>query len=294
MAAKNTLSSFQHSMPAKNISSLFETKLAALYDREEAASIRDLVFCKVFSCERASLKGLLNENLSPEKESELEQGLARLIKGEPVQYVLGETSFYGLTIKVNPAVLIPRPETEFLAGLIVKENKQPGLHIMDICTGSGCLAIALEKNLRGSVVSALDISGAALVTAKANAAANESRVTFYQHDMLGNKTLSVNEKYDVIVSNPPYVTESEKHDMHINVLNFEPHLALFVPENDPLVFYKSICKFALRHLKKDGRIYLEINEAHAGELESLYSSHFPVVEVKNDLFGRKRFLRISQ
>lgn len=281
-------------MPAKNISSLYETRLGVLYDSGEAASIRDLVFCKVFNCERPSLKRVMNEVISPEKESELEQVLERLVTGEPVQYVLGETSFYGLTIKVNPAVLIPRPETEFLAGMIIKENKLPGLHVLDICTGSGCLAIALEKNLLKPVVSALDISAAALETARSNTSLNESHITFYQYDMLGKEPFPGKEKYDVIVSNPPYVTESEKRSMHINVLNFEPHLALFVPENDPLVFYDSICTFSLQHLKKDGRIYLEINEAHAGRLESLYSRHFAAAEVKNDLFGRKRFLRISQ
>ncbi len=209
----------------------------------------------------------------------------------PIQYILGETEFYGLKIKVDPSVLIPRPETEELVDWIIKDfkNESKILNIKDICTGSGCIAIALEKNLPNSVVSAIDISEDALETAKKNAILNNSAISFSLEDALAE--IKREEKYDIIVSNPPYVTEGEKSLMQENVLDYEPHLALFVDNKDALKFYAAIAKWAYMHLKEKGKLYFEINEAKSQELTSLLAIlGYKNIEVKKDLNEKHRMI----
>ncbi len=221
----------------------------------------------------------------------LEEITAELKKGKPVQYITGETLFLDCIIEVSPATLIPRQETEELADMIIRENPGFSDNIIDIATGSGCIAIALAKKLPASKVTATDISEAALKVARENARKNEVSVIFRQSDILNPGTISF-PSAAIIVSNPPYVRNSEKMHMHRNVLDFEPHNALFVPDDDPLVFYRAILAFASTSLKGRGRLYLEINEAYGNELVSLLKrSGFIDVNLIKDLNGRDRFIK---
>ncbi len=216
--------------------------------------------------------------------------VGKLLDNEPLQYILGDTYWYGMTLKVSPAVLIPRPETEELVDMIVKDNKSSDLKVMDICTGSGCIAIALAKNLAFSTVNAIDISDDALSVAQENAVEQKVSVNFHKADAL--KLESESGKYDIIVSNPPYVLEKEKAVMDANVLNYEPHLALFVPDNEPLKFYKPISEYAFESLKENGKLYLEINPLAVDELlELLKSQNWNEVDVYPDIYKKNRFIK---
>ncbi|MEO8796210.1 MAG: peptide chain release factor N(5)-glutamine methyltransferase, partial [Daejeonella sp.] len=240
-----------------------------------------------------------NEPVDMMVETSLISILDELKTGKPLQYILGETEFYDLPFKVNPSVLIPRPETEELVDWIIKDllsRKQTKPEILDIGTGSGCIPIALKKNIPEAKVSAIDISGAALETAIKNSVLNKVEVKFHLHDILNTESGFFNDsEFDIVVSNPPYVTLSEKNLMHQNVLEHEPHLALFVDDNDPLIFYKAITKFASAHLKKDGVLYLEINENLGGETVSLLKGFgFKNVELRKDLPGKDRMIRAEK
>ncbi|MDR2120260.1 MAG: peptide chain release factor N(5)-glutamine methyltransferase [Tannerella sp.] len=215
----------------------------------------------------------------------------RLEKAEPVQYVFGETEFYNLTFEVNPSVLIPRPETEELVDFIVRTlKKSNGLKILDIGTGSGCIAVALARYLKDAEVYALDISGDALETAARNARRHGVGVRFIRADILREMPSSL-PPLDVIVANPPYVRECEKHGMHANVLAFEPHEALFVPDDDPLLFYRRIASAGIERLRPDGRLFFEINEA-CGDIvvEMLREKGYRDVEIVRDLSGKERII----
>ena len=199
--------------------------------------------------------------LTGEQESELADAIQRLKKNEPLQYILGETEFCGLRLRVNPSVLIPRPETGELVRLIASENNNCSKRILDIGTGSGCIAIALAKELPQSSVSAWDISEDALLVAKENSATCGTKINFAQRDIL-TYTPAEADKFDIIVSNPPYIKEKEKSQMESNVLDWEPSLALFVPDNDPLLFYRAIAEKAKTMLTPGGQLYFEINREH--------------------------------
>jgi release factor glutamine methyltransferase len=204
---------------------------------------------------------------------------------------LGETEFYGLPFYVDESVLIPRPETEELVDWIQKENdKNAFLNILDIGTGSGCIAIALKHGFTNSTVHAFDISVQALETAQSNTERNNLEVNFAQVDILNAPDFTT--KWDIIVSNPPYITEHEKDDMFPNVLNHEPHLALFVPDNDPLLFYRKIALFARQHLHHNGKLYFEINRESGKEcMELLTGLGFNDIELKKDISGNDRMVR---
>ncbi len=201
-----------------------------------------------------------------------------MVKYEPIQYIFGKTDFYGFEFLVNPSVLIPRPETEELVELIVHDYAKKSIDILDVGTGSGCIAITLRRLLKKAQVSALDISPEALKIAKRNAGINRVQLTFYE--------------FDVIVSNPPYVMEKEKAEMEKNVLDYEPSLALFVPDDNPLLFYNNIARFAEQKLKKKGYLYFEIN-AQMGEavVNMLRMMEFKNVELIQDLSGKDRFVK---
>ena len=234
----------------------------------------------------------LNKELSRVELSALEKGLKRLQKHEPIQYILGEIEFFGLPFKVNKNVLIPRPETEELVEWILQDLQETGKdepRILDIGTGSGCIAISLAKNLPKALVSAIDISEAALETAKMNAALNGVEVRFLQKDILSMGELT--EKYDLIVSNPPYVRELEKHEMKPNVLNNEPETALFVKDENPLLFYDKIAKLAQVGLKKNGGLYFEINQYLGKETEQLIREAGMETELRKDFLGNFRMLK---
>lgn len=217
--------------------------------------------------------------------------LSELKSYKPIQYILKETTFFNLPFIVNSNVLIPRPETEELVDWIIQENKNKSIRILDIGTGSGCIAISLAKNLPDSIIFACDISVEALNQAQKNSELNSVDINIMQLDIL-DSNVQLNEKFDVIVSNPPYITEKEKVLMHKNVLDYEPEQALFVPNENPLVFYEAIINFGLTHLKPKGSIYLEINEAYGKETALLLKKdHFTNTTLKKDINEKDRMLK---
>ncbi len=215
----------------------------------------------------------------------------RLLDSEPFQYIFGETEFYGLILKTDKRALIPRPETEELVDWILKSHKDLE-NIVDVCSGSGCISLALKKNIPQAIVTGIDISSEALSLSKENAQLNQLDVTFEENDVLQNSLPFEKNSLDVIVSNPPYVMENEKVEMHNHVLEHEPHLALFVEDNNPLIFYREISKKAMELLKTEGWIYFEINEQFGKEMqELLQESGFKNIELKADLQEKNRMIR---
>ena len=240
-------------------------------------SFSDIVACK-FS------------DLSDNEKQKITHIVNRLNDNEPIQYVLGESEFYGLNFKLNSSVLIPRPETEELVEWILLETKKATPHILDIGTGSGCIPIALAKHLHDATIEAWDVSDKALDMAKENALINNVSVQFQHVDVL--KHQDYNKKYDVIVSNPPYITESEKDIMDKNVLDFEPNVALFVPNEDALIFYHRIAAIAKEQLNHEGMLYFEINQSKGPEVQQLLKDKgFVNVELKKDMSGNYRMIR---
>ena len=226
--------------------------------------------------------------LNQQKLEYLEMALERLQNNEPVQYIIGATAFYGLNLIVDPSVLIPRQETEELVDLIIKENRNTRARILDIGTGSGCIALSLKKNIPEAKVDALDYSKSALDVALQNAKSLDLNVHFHHLDILHEAILPG--EYDIIVSNPPYITESEKSEILGNVLHHEPHDALFIPDHSPLIFYECIIELSRRHLNKGGNLYFEINERLGREVRTLLNeSGFQNVRIIKDLNGKDRF-----
>lgn len=265
-------------------------ELSAFYKEEEARQLLTILIHHFFGFSRAELALNPSTRISESEILSLHFAVKDLKKHMPIQYITGKSEFLGFTFQVNESVLIPRPETEELVQLIVSAEKQKNLRILDIGTGSGCIAISLEKKLDEPCVSAVDIDEISLKLATANAAQNNSAIKFIQADMLDEKAWKDLGIFDVIVSNPPYVTVDDKKEMAENVLNFEPHIALFVPENDELIFYKKICLFAQKHLPEGGRIYFEINENKALEIENLLKvSGFQSIKLYQDFRGKTRF-----
>ncbi|MBS1503602.1 MAG: peptide chain release factor N(5)-glutamine methyltransferase [Bacteroidetes bacterium] len=295
----------------KNVFQTFRQDLANLYDIKETDSLSRIALEEVTGFSSSKIKAFPELELSESQAKAIQKILTELKTGKPIQYILGHTEFYGLTFKVNPSVLIPRPETEELVTWIVSSvgSKQLAVgSILDVGTGSGCIAVSLKKNLPEFEVSAIDISESALQTAKENAELNKTEIHFVQADILNLKSeiehskrrsplehlekTNKGEKFNLIVSNPPYVTLADKQQMHTNVTNFEPHTALFVPENDPLIFYKAIADFASGHLEKDGLLFFEINENYGEQIvELLNSKSFNNIELRKDLSSRNRMIR---
>ena len=262
----------------------FLKSITPLYNKDEASSLYYMLCEEYLALSKSKLIIAEDMDLTIEKTNDLYNCLERLKKHEPIQYVLGKTLFMGMNFKVNPSVLIPRPETEELVRLMLKDDLN-GNEILDIGTGSGCIAISLAKNIPNAKVSALDISEKALEVARENAKLNNVEIEFITADIFDYKS---EKKYDIIVSNPPYVLEEEKKQMSKNVLNYEPELALFVKNDDPLKFYKAILDFAKNSLNNNGKIYFEINEKY--KIKRLaYDYGYSNIECKEDLFGRNRF-----
>ncbi|WP_214070307.1 peptide chain release factor N(5)-glutamine methyltransferase [Mucilaginibacter sp. dw_454] len=275
----------------------FKEGLSGLYDDREIASVSLIVLTEVINSSSATIKAFGDRPLTFVQQQKINDILTQLKTGKPLQYVLGYTEFYGLKFLVNPATLIPRPETEELVEWVLDSvagdgTPDSGLRVLDIGTGSGCIAISLKKNLPGTDVSAIDFSVDALNTAKKNAKLHEVEVNFIEADILN---YSSNASYSIIVSNPPYVTLEDKKRMHRNVTNFEPHSALFVPEDDPLIFYRAIADFALKSLEPNGLLFFEINESLGKETAGLLESKgFKDVELKQDLSGRDRMIKATR
>ena len=239
---------------------------------------------------------MLNKDLviSPVQREMIEKMTVRVKNGEPVQYVTGETEFYGLKIMLNRSVLIPRPETEELVHWIIREIPARDQRILDVGTGSGCLALALKNHYANAPVTAADLSDDILRVAESNAALNKLELNTVKSDILHWENYSWAD-FDLIVSNPPYVTESEKRVMAPNVLDHEPASALFVPDSDPLIFYRRIAEMAQKHLKINGWLFFEINEHLGKEMAGLLEGmHFTRVELKRDINGKDRMVRCQK
>ncbi|BDB55699.1 release factor glutamine methyltransferase [Flavobacterium ammoniigenes] len=280
-------------MTIKHYRDYFIQELTPLYDVGEAESFFYLTLEAKHQLKRVDLA------LQPDldfSESELKIWsfiLDQLKKEIPIQYILGVTNFYGLEFEVNSAVLIPRPETEELVDWIIQSSKvQSKFKILDIGTGSGCIAIALAKNLPNAQVFALDVSEQALTTAKKNAEKNQVQLSFIHQSILETEDLA--QEFDIIVSNPPYVRELEKHEIKNNVLDNEPHLALFVEDNDALIFYRKIAQLAQKNLKLKGQLYFEINQYLGQEtLNLLQEMGFKNYELRQDIYGNDRMIQCT-
>ena len=267
-----------------------EHELADVYPFPEIRSFTRIILEKV--CGLSYTDQILNKDrkLDEVDKKSVEAIVLRLKKQEPIQYIFGETEFRDLTLKVNPAVLIPRPETEELIDFILEKNIEPEAKIIDIGTGSGCIALALKSALPKAEVYALDVSEKALKTAVENARLNKLDVDYLHRDILNWETQTW-QMYDVIVSNPPYVRNSEKQMMEKNVLEFEPTGALFVEDGDPLLFYRRISEFAQKFLNNNGRLFFEINEYLGNEMQDLVKQlGFSEIELRKDINGRTRML----
>ena len=281
-------------MKIKQYRTHFIQELSSIYDLGEAESFFYLILEEKQQLKRIDLA--LNPDLifSNEEIQLWNSILEQLQKEIPVQYLLGKTSFYGLEFEVNPAVLIPRPETEELVEWIIQSQKSEvrsqNVKILDIGTGSGCIAISLAKNIVNAEVFAIDVSKKALATAKKNGEINQVKVTFLEKNIL--ETDDLEQQFDIIVSNPPYVRELEKQEIKKNVLDNEPHLALFVADNDALIFYRKIAELAQKNLSPKGQLFFEINQYLGKEMLILLEKmNFKNIELRQDIYENDRMIK---
>ena len=275
-------------------------RLTPLYDAGEAQAIVRLVLEVQFGITLTDIyTGKVNE-LSREAEEDLEKIILRLERSEPVQYVLGRETFCGRTFYVAPGVLIPRPETEVLCRWIEEDYNRPycalqppmALQVLDVGTGSGCIAVTLAADLRNSAVTAWDISGDALLIARENVHQWQVRVELKMEDALHPSAAAMQQKFDVIVSNPPYICDKERTEMAGNVLAYEPETALFVPDDDPLRFYRAIAEYGVQALSADGVLYFETNPLYINDVkEMLNTLGYKQIELREDQFGKLRFTK---
>jgi release factor glutamine methyltransferase len=311
-------------MTIANARDLFKKELSSVYSGGEIDSLYYYTIEHVCRVNHACILTNKTKLLSAVQEASLGLILDELKTGKPIQYILGETAFYGLRLKVNSSVLIPRPETEELVDWVLKEIKdkgfevegvrsgaqsrnrewpERGLKILDIGTGSGCIPIVLKKHLPEAEVFGLDISAKALETAMRNAVLNGTEVRFVKGDILrvmsgefsafnsGTFTFPLS-AFDLIISNPPYIAQKEKEQMHRNVLQHEPHIALFVSDNEPLLFYSGIADFAKEHLRDAGELFFEVNEAYGNEIVAMLNQKgFKEIELRKDMQGKDRMVR---
>lgn len=268
------------------------SQLSSPYGAGEAKAMTSLIFHSLKGWNVTDIVIHSNDYVSQYMADKCDEILSRLLKGEPIQYILGEARFYGIDLKVDSRVLIPRPETAQLVDIIVKENSEEDLHLLDIGTGSGAIAIALARNLKFPVVEALDISEGALEVARENASLRKAKIKFIRADIFTFMPESAS--LDIIVSNPPYVTLSEKDAMESNVVDNEPAKALFVPDDNPLIYYSRIAEVARVGLRSGGRLYFEINPLFADDLKRMLEHYqFENVEILKDSWGKKRFAKCS-
>jgi release factor glutamine methyltransferase len=275
----------------KEISSVIKESIGPLVGDNEARHFAWLLLDYLRGYTRTDLILKGDETLKPDEVAFVTGALERLSSGEPIQYVLGQTEFLGLTFKVDVRVLIPRPETEELVEWILSDVENDKVAILDIGTGSGCIPITLKNNLPNASIEAWDVSVDALNLARENALRNKTSVEFKCVDVL-DPTVETTMTFDVVVSNPPYVLTEEKLQMAVNVLNYEPHLALFVENHEPLVFYNAIATLSKSILKPGGKLYFEINRAFGNDVvEMLLSQGYDAVVLRKDLSGNDRMVR---
>ena len=279
-------------MTLKQLELYFIEELKLLYGTEEAAQMFYLTAEHLSALSRTQVMQQSDSLVDPELKESYQKILSALKDGRPLQYVFAEAWFYGLKFKVSGAVLIPRQETEELVHWILETAEQQAIqNFLDVGTGSGCIAVALKKNLPAAKAEALDISSEALEIAIENAATNQTDINFIQGDILGYESIAM---YDLIVSNPPYITPKERAGMHQNVLEHEPELALFVTEEDPLIFYQSIAEFALKNLNPQGFLFFEINEYLGKEMIDMLSiKGFSDIQLRKDMQGKDRMIRCA-
>lgn len=261
--------------------------LASVAEPQEVQAMIRIICEDIFNYDPVDVALRQESELPDFAQERIDDLIARMQRHEPLQYIIGTARFHGHKFKVTPAVLIPRPETEQLVDIIVNENTASDLRVLDMGTGSGCIAISLARALKFASVDALDVSREALAVARENAAALKVKVRFFENDMLLPQPAAT---YDIIVSNPPYICWSERESMERNVKDYEPGQALFVPDNDPLLFYKAIVPYARQSLENGGRLYLEINQRFGNEVRRLLEDHgFEEVRIIQDSFGKVRF-----
>lgn len=279
-------------MLLREIKNIYHGELGSLYPKDEVDSLFNRVIAHYLNLQGFILAFQPDYSLTKEEEQPVFEALAQLKQEVPLQYILGETEFMGLSIHVDPSVLIPRPETEELVVWILGDlNEDVEVKsIIDIGTGSGNIAIAIKKKLPHARVWGMDISAGALSLARKNGEINEVDVNWIQHDILSTKR--PNEVFDIVVSNPPYVLESEREVIRSNVKDHEPESALFVPDQDPLLYYRAILEFNKTNLADGGRVYFEINEALGKQLSQLLREYgYSEIQVKKDIFGKDRMIR---
>ena len=294
-------------MLLKTYRTTFLLELSTIYDAQEIESFFYLILECFHNKKRIDLALDPNMEMDAMQLLRWESVLSELKKEKPIQYILGETEFYGLPFLVNENTLIPRPETEELVEWIIKSTKyeiqSTKLRILDIGTGSGCIAISLAKNFPNAEVSAIDVSEKALATAKKNAEINKVEVDFINVDILKINDLvelptsnfQLPTQFDIIVSNPPYVRNLEKAEIKSNVLEYEPHLALFVEDTDALLFYRKIAQLAQQNLSENGKLFFEINQYLGKEtVELLEDLGFKNIELKKDIYGNDRMIRSTR
>ena len=273
----------------KRIITRINEGLSSCYPTGEVSALTRIIATELLDIPQMTFFLKDDVTLTSRQETLLDDAITRLQKQEPIQYILGYSDFCGLRFKVTPATLIPRPETSELVEWVASEATG-NEHILDIGTGSGCIAISLANKMPQDNVTAWDISNKALAVATENSKANNCHVTFEQVDILAHQPTG--EQFDIIVSNPPYIKEVEKEQMHSNVLDWEPHTALFVPDNDPLLFYRTIATKGLSLLKSGGKLYFEINRAHGQEtVEMLESLGYTDIELRKDFADNDRMIR---
>lgn len=277
----------------KQLIDKLQTALSGIYDGHELTAIIRTICCDMLGISSTAYYLKEEVTLTSEQESLLRGIIDRLRQGEPLQYIEGKAPFCGMEFAVNPSVLIPRPETAELVDWIVCEHATQQPRILDLGTGSGCIAIALSKQLPQATIEACDISAEALTIAKENARTNEAPVSFFTHDMLDLGT-SLPHSYDILVSNPPYIRQSEAADMSIQVTEWEPHTALFVPDDDALRFYRAIAELGQTEaLRPGGHIYVEINQALGKETVALFEAYgYQDVELRKDIYGNERMIGV--
>jgi len=271
------------------------SKLRLIYVENEAANITKMVFESLAKISRADVLRNPGMDIDQDIFSLLNQALDKLLNHQPIQYVLGEAWFYHLNFNVSDAVLIPRPETEELVDLVIQHIKSSHQKtVLDIGSGSGCISISIKKNIPEISITSVDVSKAALDIASTNANFHQTIIEFKQVDFLNEVESEKLGMFDIIISNPPYIPNVEKNTMDKHVTDFEPALALFVPDNDPLIFYKAILRFAKNHLSEKGNVFLETHENFADDVCSLFIVAGFDARVKNDLFDKPRMVLINR
>lgn len=282
-------------MTTSELAARMRSRLNGKFPPQEVREIVAIIFENLKGWNTTDMLIKADQEITPFIVSKADEAVGRILSGEPVQYLFGSAHFYGLTFKVNRDTLIPRQETALLVDIIVKEmSGRRDLKVLDLGTGSGCIAIALARNLPFASVTGIDISDGALAVARENSRALKADVDFIRGDIL-SLTPPVSPEYDIIVSNPPYIARSEAASMEANVLDYEPHSALFVPDDNPLVFYKAVARFAQSALKPDGKLYFEINPLFADDLKKFMTADgWDNLTLERDMQRHYRFLIASR